>query len=88
MSSKSSQEAIVAQVTSNRTSGSGYITRQGSRSSSSLEKCCNSTAQSRRRHLLVHQRVDNQGHERAPKPIIVLTESRAQRQLKNTPKAR
>src|ERR1700693_2732652 len=44
MSSKSSQEAIVAQVTSSITSLSGYITRQGSRSSPSWEKCFRRTA--------------------------------------------
>jgi hypothetical protein len=44
ISSKSSQDAIVAQVTSSSTSFSGYITRQGSRLSSRSEKCCKSTA--------------------------------------------
>src|ERR1700676_736512 len=39
MSSKSSHEAIVAQVSNSITSLSGYMTRQGSRSSPSSEKC-------------------------------------------------
>ena len=42
MSSKSSHEAIVAQVTNSSSSRRGYMTRQGSRSSPSSEKCCNS----------------------------------------------
>src|SRR3984893_13542590 len=42
MSSKSSHEAIVAQVTNSRTSRRGYMTRQDSRSSPSSEKWCNS----------------------------------------------
>ena len=44
MSSKSSQEAMVAQVTKSSTSRSGYITRHGSRASSSSEKCCSNSA--------------------------------------------
>src|ERR1700730_16041305 len=44
MSSKSSQEAIVAQVTNSKTSWSGYTMRQGSRSSLSSEKCRKSRA--------------------------------------------
>src|ERR1700730_13674394 len=42
MSWKSSHEAMVAQVTNSRTSLSGYMTRQDSRSSPSWEKCCKS----------------------------------------------
>src|ERR1700732_5018543 len=42
MSSKSSHEAMVAQVTNSRTSLSEYMTRQDSRSSPSWEKCCKS----------------------------------------------
>src|ERR1035437_10356038 len=44
MSSKSSQEAMVAQVTNSRTSSSRYMIRPGSRSSESSEKCCKSSA--------------------------------------------
>src|SRR6187431_3636832 len=44
MSSKSSQSAMVAQVSSNNTSASGNATRQGSRSSSICENSLSSTA--------------------------------------------
>jgi hypothetical protein len=43
-SSKSSHEAMVAQVRSSRTSARGYTTRQGSLSSSICEKCLSRTA--------------------------------------------
>ena len=44
ISSKSSQSQIVAQVNRSSTSESGYMTRQGSRSSSRREKCVRRTA--------------------------------------------
>src|SRR6202049_688578 len=44
MSSKSSQDAMVAQVTNSSTSASGYMIRPGSRSSESSEKCSKSSA--------------------------------------------
>ena len=44
ISSKSSHDAMVAQVRSSSTSDSGYITRQDSRSSSRREKCSRSRA--------------------------------------------
>jgi len=44
ISSKSSQEEIVAQVTSSRTSSSRYMIRSGSRSSERSEKCSSSSA--------------------------------------------
>src|SRR6202140_5766838 len=44
MSSKSSHDAMGAQVTNSNTSSNGYMIRPGSRSSESSEKCSKSSA--------------------------------------------
>jgi len=82
ISSKSSQEAIVAQVTSSSTSLSGYITRQGSRLSSRSEKCCKSTASRARGASCSMIRVMIALHQR----IRATTESQPERQHKISPK--
>src|SRR6202011_180637 len=76
MSSKSSQEAIVAQVTNSKTSWSGYTMRHGSRLSLSSQK----QGKTRTRDLSVEDRV----HDGAPCESGAPTESRSLRQHKIT----
>src|SRR5674476_1253956 len=66
MSSKSSQEAMVAQVTNSRTSSSRYMIRPGSRSSESSEKMLQKQRQTRSGRILIRTCDREVIHGRAP----------------------
>ena len=76
MSSKSSQEQIVAQVSSSRTSASGYMTRHGFALVRQLGKMLQQQGQPVPRDLFVGKLENNIVHRRAPCPNHSPRESR------------